>query len=56
VTQADVNRPKEFGYADADIVELTTAAGTAAKFANCAHVRYLRVDGPPRSGYPELTR
>jgi len=37
VTQAGVDRPKEFGHADADIVELTTAAGTAAKFAKFAN-------------------
>jgi len=36
VTDEDVDRLHEHGYDDADIVELTTTAGTAAKFANFA--------------------
>ena len=36
ITDADVSELKELGYTDADIVELTTSAGTAAKFANFA--------------------
>lgn len=36
VTQADVDELKELGYTDADVVELATTAGTAAKFANFA--------------------
>ena len=36
VTTEDVAELKELGYSDADIVELTTTAGTAAKFANFA--------------------
>jgi uncharacterized peroxidase-related enzyme len=36
VTDADVAELRAHGYDDADIVELTTTAGTAAKFANFA--------------------
>ncbi|MFB6297021.1 MAG: carboxymuconolactone decarboxylase family protein [Salinirussus sp.] len=36
VTDGDVARLREHGYDDAAIVELTTTAGTAAKFANFA--------------------
>ena len=36
VTADDVATLEEHGYSDADIVELTTTAGTAAKFANFA--------------------
>jgi alkylhydroperoxidase family enzyme len=36
VTSEDVEEPKELGYSDADVVELATTAGTAAKFANFA--------------------
>jgi len=36
VTDEDVERLREHGYDDADIVEITTTAGTAAKFANFA--------------------
>jgi Uncharacterized conserved protein len=36
VTDADVDELRAHGYDDADIVELTTTAGTAAKFANFA--------------------
>lgn len=36
VTDADIAELRDHGYDDADIVELTTTAGTAAKFANFA--------------------
>ncbi len=36
VTQAEIDELKDLGYTDADIVELMTTAGTAAKFANFA--------------------
>jgi uncharacterized peroxidase-related enzyme len=36
VTDADIAELRDHGYDDADIVELTTTAGTAAKFANLA--------------------
>ncbi len=36
ITQDDVDELKRLGYDDADIVELMTTAGTAAKFANFA--------------------
>lgn len=36
VTADDVDRLREVGYSDADVVELVTTAGTAAKFANFA--------------------
>ena len=36
VTDADVEALRDLGYDDADIVELVTTAGTAAKFANFA--------------------
>lgn len=36
VTSEDVSELKELGYSDADVVELATTAGTAAKFANFA--------------------
>lgn len=36
VTDEDVERLHELGYDDADVVELVTTAGTAAKFANFA--------------------
>lgn len=36
VTDADIQELRDLGYSDADIVELTTTAGTAAKFANFA--------------------
>lgn len=36
VTDADVEELREHGYSDADIVELTATAGTAAKFAHFA--------------------
>jgi uncharacterized peroxidase-related enzyme len=36
VDDADVEALRELGYDDADIVELVTTAGTAAKFANFA--------------------
>lgn len=36
VTDADIAELRSHGYDDADIVELTTTAGTAAKFANFA--------------------
>lgn len=36
VTNDDVERLRELGYSDAEIVELVTTAGTAAKFANYA--------------------
>lgn len=36
VTDADIEELRAHGYDDADIVELTTTAGTAAKFANFA--------------------
>ena len=36
VTTDDIERLNAHGYSDADIVELTTTAGTAAKFANFA--------------------
>lgn len=36
VTDEDVQRLREHGYDDADVVELTATAGTAAKFANFA--------------------
>jgi alkylhydroperoxidase family enzyme len=36
VTSEDVTELKELGYSDADVVELATTAGTAAKFANFA--------------------
>jgi alkylhydroperoxidase family enzyme len=32
----DVQELRDLGYSDADIVELVTTAGTAAKFANFA--------------------
>jgi uncharacterized peroxidase-related enzyme len=36
VTNDDIDELRNLGYSDADIVELTTTAGTAAKFANFA--------------------
>ena len=36
VSDADVDRVRDHKYTDADIVELVTTAGTAAKFANFA--------------------
>lgn len=36
VTDDEVQELRDLGYSDADIVELTTTAGTAAKFANFA--------------------
>lgn len=36
VTDEDVEELRRLGYSDADIVELTATAGTAAKFANFA--------------------
>lgn len=36
VTDEDIEELRDHGYSDADIVELTTTAGTAAKFANFA--------------------
>lgn len=36
VTTEDVDGLREHGYSDADIVEVTTTAGTASKFANFA--------------------
>ena len=36
VTDADIEELRAYGYDDADVVELTTTAGTAAKFANFA--------------------
>lgn len=36
VTDEDVDRLREAGYSDREIVELTATAGTAAKFANFA--------------------
>lgn len=36
ITGDDVQELKDLGYTDADIVELVTTAGTAAKFANFA--------------------
>jgi alkylhydroperoxidase family enzyme len=36
ITDADVQELRDAGYSDADIVELVTTAGTAAKFANFA--------------------
>ncbi|MFB6195203.1 MAG: carboxymuconolactone decarboxylase family protein [Haloplanus sp.] len=36
VTAEDIEELGDLGYSDADIVELTTTAGTAAKFANFA--------------------
>lgn len=36
VTQSEIDDLKDLGYTDADIVELMTTAGTAAKFANFA--------------------
>lgn len=36
VTDADIEELRAHGYDDADIVELTTTSGTAAKFANFA--------------------
>jgi len=36
VTDEDIEKLRAHGYDDADIVELTTTAGTAAKFANFA--------------------
>lgn len=36
VTDADVEELREHGYDDADVVEITATAGTAAKFANFA--------------------
>jgi alkylhydroperoxidase family enzyme len=36
VTNEDFEKLRELGYSDADIVEIATAAGTAAKFANYA--------------------
>ena len=36
VTDDDVDDLRDLGYSDADIVEITTTAGTAAKFANFA--------------------
>lgn len=36
VTDADIAELRDHGYDDADIVELTTTAGAAAKFANFA--------------------
>lgn len=36
VTDDDIQELRDLGYSDADIIELTTTAGTAAKFANFA--------------------
>lgn len=36
ITDEDFDELREHGYTDADIVEIATAAGTAAKFANYA--------------------
>lgn len=36
VTDEDIEELRDHGYSDSDIVELTTTAGTAAKFANFA--------------------